>query len=103
MKLIAGPELDAWIAGHVLKYAVMGGRIYDSTGGWVGIPAYSTDIAAAFRLIRGRLFELSFLGDSFGWRARFLAEQPGEEDVEWRATTAPLAICAAVCGIPVNP
>jgi hypothetical protein len=99
----AGRALDAEIArrvfGHAVKESDAGGIFTydDSSGYWLHVPRYSTDMAAAWSVVErlGHLYHPVMLTDlGPEWTLRWLV-QIKSRHVAAREATAPLAICYA--------
>ena len=116
----AGRELDALVAEKVMGLEVRSITVMDSKGthsdvgtvdaprrmpdGRMGVnvdklPAYSTDIAAAWEVVEklGLAFELGWLPEDkgFNWDASFGEKRGSEAGTTTYASTAPHAICLA--------
>jgi hypothetical protein len=100
--LAAGRELDAEVATHVFGWRDCEwdgwswlGTLPDGTERWP-IPAYSTEISAAWQVLAGWSVTLAH-AEGLRWHCRLMrCTREGEwQNGEGHADTAPMAICKA--------
>lgn len=95
-QMSAGRKMDALIWFRVMHPEADPTRCAELSGlGWVA-PYYSTEIAAAWKVLE-KVQEIGSLQNfgGFGWRCEIHTASPGGRDCAGEADTAPLAICRA--------